>query len=116
MNFVKLARVAKDVVEETLTGRPAEIRRAADEVPVFFEPEPDEDDVAAGVEADTLGLFDEGAPEAPTPRIRLWLLNIWDFAEEDVEVFREEVRTTLLHELGHFFGWDEADLEERGLS
>ncbi len=115
MNFEKLARVGKEVVEETLTGLPLEVRRAADEVPVFFEPMPDEDDLAAGVEADTLGLFDEGATDAPTPRIRLWLENLWDFSEEDMKVFRDEVRTTFLHELGHFLGWDEGDLEERGL-
>ena len=39
----------------------------------------------------------------------------WDFAEGDVEVFRDEVRLTYLHELGHYFGWDEDDLTARGL-
>ena len=28
----------------------------------------------------------------------------------------EEMRITLLHELGHYLGLDEADLEERGLN
>ncbi|MEI6339946.1 MAG: metallopeptidase family protein [Verrucomicrobiota bacterium] len=115
MNFEKLSRIAKGVVEETLLDLPLEIRRATDEVPIFFELQPDEDDLASGVAPDTLGLFDQGAPEAPAPRIRLWLENLWDFSEEVREVFREEVRTTLLHELGHFLGWDEEDLEERGL-
>ena len=61
------------------------------------------------------GIFDEGAPASPTPRIRIWLENLWDVAEGDMASFRAEVRTTLLHEIGHVLGWDEEDLEERGL-
>jgi len=30
-------------------------------------------------------------------------------------VYREEVRVTYLHELGHYLGWDEDDLTARGL-
>jgi len=56
-------------------------------------------------------------PEAcPLPaQIILFLENLWNFAEEDKDIFREEVRTTYLHELGHYLGLDEIDLEERGL-
>jgi predicted Zn-dependent protease with MMP-like domain len=32
-----------------------------------------------------------------------------------VEVFRDEVRLTYLHELGHYLGWDEDELAARGL-
>ena len=64
---------------------------------------------------DTLGIFEEGAAASPTPRIRLWLENLWEIAEGDLAIFRAEVRTTLLHEIGHVLGWDEQDLEERGL-
>jgi predicted Zn-dependent protease with MMP-like domain len=35
--------------------------------------------------------------------------------EADETAYREEVRVTLLHEFGHFLGWDEADLFDRGL-
>ena len=35
--------------------------------------------------------------------------------DEDAD-FEDEVRLTYLHELGHHFGWDEGDLEERGLA
>ena len=31
------------------------------------------------------------------------------------EQLREEIRVTLLHETGHFFGLDEAELEGSGL-
>lgn len=115
MRYEKLSQLAQVEVEETLAALPREIRQRMDAVPVFFEPRPDADDLAYGVEPDTLGYFDEGSPEAPTPRIRLWLENIWDYAEEDEEIFQEEVHTTLLHEIGHLLGWGEEEIEDRGL-
>ncbi len=80
-------------------------------LPIFFEALPDADDVAAGIEEDTLGFYDT----EPVPRIRLWLENIRDYAGEDEAAFREEVQTTVLHEIGHHLGWDENDVAERGL-
>lgn len=115
MHYEKLSQLAQDEVHVTLSALPMEIRRRVDAVPVFLEPHPDADDVASGIEPDTLGYFEEGSPEAPTPRIRLWLENIWDYAEEDEEIFLEEVHTTLLHEIGHLLGWGEEEIEDRGL-
>ena len=69
-----------------------------------------------------IGLFtgpshgNELAHDNPTPpQILLYLESLWDFAEKDAEIFREEVRLTYLHELGHYFGWDEDELAARGL-
>ncbi|MGA7392293.1 MAG: metallopeptidase family protein [Terrimicrobiaceae bacterium] len=115
MNQAVLAKVARAEVQVVLASLPADIRVAVKRVPVFFERRPDAEDLARGIETDTLGLYDEGAPDAPTPRIRLWLANLWDLAESDIAAFRGEVRTTLLHEIGHHLGWDEHDVEERGL-
>ena len=115
MNLSMLSKMAQTEVHAALRSLPMEIRAVVERVPVFFERRPDAEDIAHWVEPDTLGLYDEGTPEAPTPRIRLWLKNLWDFAEDDAAVFREEVRTTLLHEIGHLLGWDEQDVEERGL-
>ena len=36
-------------------------------------------------------------------------------AASDEVAYREEIRITYLHELGHYFGMDEDDLEARGL-
>lgn len=116
MLYEKLSQLAQAEVRETLAALPRELRQKVDAVPVFLEPRPDADDVAAGVEPDTLGYFDEGSPEAPTPRIRLWLENIWDYAEGSEAVFLDEVRTTLLHEIGHLLGWDEEEVGDRGLA
>ena len=67
-----------------------------------------------------LGLFAgaEFADEEMNPmpaQIVLFLENVLEFAEGDEKTFCEEVRTTFLHELGHYFGLDENDLAGRGL-
>ncbi len=113
MNFEKLSALANDVVAATLSSLPDELREAARRVPVLLETRPDAEDLEAGLDPDLLGLFDPGPHD--TPHIRLWLENLWDYAEQDEDDFREEVGVTLLHEIGHLFGWDEEDLEERGL-
>lgn len=71
---------------------------------------------------DLLGLFvgaahgsvDEGSGDVPA-HILLFVGEIFDFAEADMDVFREEVRLTYLHELGHYLGWDEEEVARRGL-
>lgn len=115
MNHSLLLRIARVEVDAMIQQLPSEVQALVKTVPVFLERRPDAADIAGGVEPDTLGIFDEGAPASPTPRIRIWLENLWDVAEGDMVSFRVEVRTTLLHEIGHVLGWDEEDLEERGL-
>ena len=96
------------------------MREAAGKLPVTFEPAPNAALQADGIDADTLGLFvgpdfaDETAVPMP-PQIILFLENILDFAEGEEAIFREEVATTLLHELGHYLGLDEDELTDRGL-
>ena len=70
-----------------------------------------------------LGLFEGNTRADPLPssseelpRIRLFLDNLWNYSEGDVQAYREEVRTTLLHELGHFLGLDEDGVEALGLA
>lgn len=96
------------------------MRLRAEKLPVIFERQPNADLQADGIEADTLGLFTGAAfteeNDVPLPpQIILFLENIWDVAETNVKRFREEVRTTFLHELGHYLGLDEEGLTERGL-
>jgi predicted Zn-dependent protease with MMP-like domain len=118
----RLARIASDAVAGALQELPPEIREAAKGVPVIIEATPDDDVLAGGFEPDLLGLF-TGSPlgtefsgEAPEPpRIFLYTANLWDYAEQDVGVYRKEARLTFLHELGHFLGWDEGQIAARGL-
>ncbi|MDD2763254.1 MAG: metallopeptidase family protein [Opitutaceae bacterium] len=122
MKLRQLATIASQVVAATQSRLPAAVREQARRVPVCYEPHPNDDILAEGWEPDLLGLFvgqphdaDPGAPQPLPPQILLFLENIWDYAEGDERIYRQEVRLTYLHELGHYLGWDESDLEARGL-
>src|SRR5262245_50651559 len=112
----RLLALAQAEAEAILQSLPAPVRRRALEVPIIYEPYPSTALRADGIESDTLGLFvgadyGEGADSSPIPpQIILFLNNLWDQAAADEDEFRTEVRTTLLHELGHYLGWDEDDL------
>src|SRR6266511_2247152 len=117
-----LLAVAESEVQQILRTLPRDLRTEAQRVPVCFERRPNQELEADGIEPDTLGLFvgdayaDAETSSAPLPpQIILFLENIRDAAEENGTPYREEIRTTLLHELGHYLGLDEIDLEERGL-
>jgi len=57
-------------------------------------------------------LTERGAWEAPPPdKIVLYQKNIEAACESEDEI-RDEVRLTVLHELGHYFGMDEEQLED----
>jgi predicted Zn-dependent protease with MMP-like domain len=103
---------ASAVVEKTLAELPPEVLSEARQVPVLLQ-ERCEDD------PDILGIYSDFTPnevgEANGPII-LYLATIDDFCAEEGGDFAEEVRLTYLHELGHHFGWDEDDLEARGLA
>jgi len=115
MTLDALTHIAEEEVRRAMHAFPPEVQKEVEAVPVFFEARPNLSDLASGLDPDTLGLFDDGSPAAPTPHIRLWLENLWDYSDRDEKIFREEVCTTFLHEVGHLLGWDEADLDERGL-
>lgn len=119
-DWKKLQALALAEVEATLAALPKPLREPAAQLPVTFEHTPNAGLRADGIEADTLGLFcgpdftDEAHATLP-PQIILFLDNIWDAADGEEEFFREEVRTTYLHELGHYLGLDEDELADRGL-
>lgn len=122
MTHAQLTTLAAQVVARTEARLPAEIRAAADGVPVCYETVPNEAILAEGFEPDILGMFvghEHGANAGDTldmpPQILLFLDNLWDYAEGDEEVYRDEVRLTYLHELGHYLGWDEEEVARRGL-
>lgn len=111
MDWPELLRIAEIEVAATISELPEPLRNHLREVPVLIERRPTWEDIGTGIEADTLGYYDED----PVVRIRLWLENIQEYADEENLRFADEVRTTLLHEIGHVLGWDEDDVEERGL-
>jgi len=122
MDYARLTTLAQQVVTAAQRRLPPEVRTAAAEAAVCFEPHPNATLVAEGWEPDLLGLFighehhAELAEAQPLPpQILLFLENIWDYAEEDEAAYRDEIRLTYLHELGHYLGWDEDEIARRGL-
>ena len=116
----KLQSEAQRVVENTIARLPEPVRLCATMLSVSYDARPGQGLIDDGYDSDLLGLF-VGAPLAEPdvcplpPQIIIFIGNIWDFANEEGVDFREEVRTTYLHELGHYLGLDEIDLEHRGL-
>lgn len=122
VSWEHLKKLAATEVDTTLAALPAPLREKAAALPVTFEHVPNAAFVKEGIEPETLGIFtgpafaDEEHSASPLPpQIILFLDNIWDFAEANEEIFRDEVHTTYLHELGHYLGLDEDDLFDRGL-
>ncbi len=103
---------AQRVIERTLAELPPDLRDAAQKVPCLFESQSEEDPEILGLYA---GDFIPGEVSAANGPIILYLATIEELCLDELEDFADEVRLTYLHELGHHFGWDEGDLEERGL-
>ena len=118
----KLLRLAEAEVQRTIERLPTEVRDAAAECVVTFEDIADAVGEDETLDEDLLGLFEgysrlDPLPAGPAdmPRIRLFLDNLWDYAGQDDRSSRQEVRTTWLHELGHYLGWGEEEVEALGL-
>lgn len=104
-----------------LDGLPDEFRRRMENVVVVVEDYPsDEDAESAGVPRDELlGLFHgesllerewPGAPDHLPERIVLYRRNIESICSTKEELI-EEIRLTVLHEIGHYFGLSEEEIE-----
>jgi len=117
MILEELIAMAEHEIAMIIKVLPDEIREQAQNCPVSFEDVPRDYE---GLDEETLGLF-EGASlaEEPSPhampRIRIFVGNVWEFTDEDEQDFLDEIGTTYLHELGHYLGWDEEQIAERGL-
>lgn len=107
----------KKLVAEALDALPKRFRERIRNVAVVTEDYPPEgsdtgDDLL-------MGVF-EGVPtteksvwelSAGPDRVVLYQKNIEAVCDNDEEI-REEIRLTVLHELGHYFGMDEGQLED----
>lgn len=115
-----LVRTAEQEVRAVLKALPPAVREPVRQVGIVFERRPSRPRVEEGADPFLLGLF-EGNPVAsfevnPEPtRIFLFLENLWEEAGGVLNRYRREVRRTLLHEIGHYLGWDEEDLAVRSM-
>jgi predicted Zn-dependent protease with MMP-like domain len=116
----RLYLAARVEVKSVITALPPPLRTHATNIPVLFEMKPRPSEIKSGIEPDTLGLFsgesmaDSHSSNTVTPtEIIIFMENVWDYSRRDSPTFREEIRRTYLHELGHYLGLDEMDLIER---
>ncbi len=115
------------VVVEALRACPDEVREAVRNVPILLEELPS-DEVCLSFDPprspiDIVGLFSGPSllersfadPWSAVPAtITLYRKNLERIASDRARLL-EEVRITLLHEIGHYLGLSEEDLEARGL-
>jgi predicted Zn-dependent protease with MMP-like domain/Flp pilus assembly protein TadD len=119
LSEAEVAAVAEAALEEL----PERARALLAGIPIVIAELPAEPDVDAGLDPRALGLFsgtphgDSGTGLGGQPgltQILLFRRNL-ERAAADEDELRQEIRTTLLHETGHFFGLSDAALEELGL-
>jgi predicted Zn-dependent protease with MMP-like domain/Tfp pilus assembly protein PilF len=110
------------LTESALKELPARARELLINVPILVEDYPAGELVDDGVDPRSLGLF-AGTPFPEQPnlgappslqQILLFKRNLEREAADEADL-AEQIRITLLHETGHFFGMDEDDLAEVGL-
>jgi predicted Zn-dependent protease with MMP-like domain len=128
-------RMFDRAVESVIAGLPIQIRRLIEQIAVIVEDRPGPDILAdLGIDpSDTeaaeeiMGLHTgtplteagiDDWPSAPTV-IHLFRDGIIGSVRDesgriDPQALEAEIRTTLLHEVGHHFGLDEDDLDELG--
>ncbi len=109
-----------EVAAEVIAALPASFSKRLAHVPVVLEPRPSLRLVREGFDPRAFGLF-EGpgqldaavAVESPT-RIVLYTANLLaEFVDPDE--LAEQIEITVLHEIGHYFGLEEHDMERLGL-
>ena len=102
-----------DVVRSALDTLPPHIAAALRNVAVVVEEENPDDPYLYGL-FDGIPLTEGGPGPGELPnRIAIYRRPLEDDFPDDDEL-REEIRVTVLHELGHYFGLDEDRLSELG--
>jgi predicted Zn-dependent protease with MMP-like domain len=92
-------------VRRALDALPPELARGLDNIAVVVEDE-------HPAEPDLFGLFEE-APYLPA-KVTIYRRPLEADFGDDPDRLEHEIRVTVLHELAHYFGLDEARLEQLG--
>jgi predicted Zn-dependent protease with MMP-like domain len=103
-------------VERALASLPEELRRAMSNVEIVVEDENPEDPDLFGLYLG-IPLTERGEYAGVLPdKIAIYRLPLVEEFGDDPRVLEEEIRITVLHEVAHHFGIDEARLDELGWS
>jgi predicted Zn-dependent protease with MMP-like domain len=112
------------LVEKAIEGLPEEFKNYFSNITIMVEDYPSkEDKKLAGLKGLLLGLF-RGVPytrkrgffDIPYPlpdKIILFQKNIESLCSSEKELV-EQITKTLIHEVGHYFGFSEKDLKKHG--
>jgi len=127
-HFPKPVRTATDdfrkILDDVLRGLPKKIRDVVAKIPVTVEPKPTPAmaDQASHITPEILGLFvgtsigeKVGAPSGFPDVVLLFQRNLERTGKSRAEVSKE-IRITLLHEYGHYLGFEEEDMDRLGLA
>ena len=113
----------REILDTVLESLPPVIRETVVSVPVLVVPKPTAEiaDRAPHITPDVLGLFvgstvgdQVSAPSGYPDVVLLFQRNLERAGRTRREVARE-IKITLLHEYGHYLGFDEEELEHLGL-
>jgi len=116
-------RLLEEVVSGVMASLPCDLRELASGVLITAADRPDILQLEKGeAPDDLLGLYEgtslperHGDDTLSLPdRITLFRIPIMEMCNNEKEL-RREIHLTVIHELGHFFGFSEDDLDERGL-
>ena len=121
MTFQLSMREFETVVEQAVAEVPLRFRELLENITIVVEQEPDEEDLESaegGDEDELLGIYRgvplterswDSPPELPD-HIAIFrgpILRVCESREEAVA----EIRDTVIHELGHYFGLGDAEME-----
>jgi predicted Zn-dependent protease with MMP-like domain len=110
-----LVTTFEETVARALASLPPELREAVRNIEITIEDEhPDDPDLFGLYEGVPLPERGDWAGSMPD-RIRIFRLPLVESFPDPAEL-EEEIRVTVLHELGHYFGLDEDRLDDLGYS
>ena len=113
-------RIVRGIHRDVMESLAPDLREKAGKVTIIIADRPPRGET--GGEEDLLGLY-EGISlrdrhiddmEAVADQITLFRIPLLDACGSEAEL-REEIRITIIHELGHYFGFEEDELLKRGL-
>lgn len=117
-----LIATAREEIQRTIESLPLDLQAHARSLPVVLDPRPGPEWIKDGWPPDLLGLFcgtplgsNGNGDSIVPPTILIYYENLWDYSEAVEQTYLDEVHVTYLHELGHFLGLEESELEHRDL-